>query len=265
VQILTEAKYPAVTVKNLGKRFKDVMAINDLSFAVPAGSTFAIVGPSGCGKTTLLRLIAGLEQPDWGEIWFGGRMASSPAAVIPPGARQLNMVFQDLALWPHMTIRQHIAFSLPPGKYKGQARRERIKTIINLVKLTTRKRYPHQLSGGEQQRLAIARALASEPRILLLDEPLSNLDYSLKQELLAELKRLIRQVGITALYVTHQPDEVIYLADSVLSLSAGSLQSLCTIEQFTCEQKEKWDENIRRLSSGCAGRIIPLAVNASGK
>ncbi len=262
MQKLRIIPYPVIRVKNLGMSYGDVTAVNDVSFDIPIGSTAALVGPSGCGKTTLLRLIAGLEQPDRGEIWLDDRLVAGPKYSIPPSSRRLNMIFQDLALWPHMTVRRHIAFCLPPGKYRGQAKNRQIALLTRLVRLDSPESYPHQLSGGEQQRLAIARALASEPRILLFDEPLSSLDRALKLELLAEIKKLTSKLAMTCLYVTHQPDEVVYLADTVFRMAGGSLQASCTVEEFARQESKKWEETDSILRTQEAGRIIPMAANA---
>jgi len=262
MQKLRIIPYPAIRVRHLGKRYNTVTALHDVSFDVAPGATAALVGPSGCGKTTLLRLIAGLERPDRGEIWLGDRLVATPQCSIPPASRRLNMIFQDLALWPHMTVRRHIAFCLPPGKYRGQAKNRQIALLTRLVRLDSPESYPHQLSGGEQQRLAIARALASEPRILLFDEPLSSLDRALKLELLAEIKKLTSKLAMTCLYVTHQPDEVVYLADTVFRMAGGSLQASCTVEEFARQESKKWEETDSILRTQEAGRIIPMAANA---
>lgn len=234
---------PAVAVKNLGKKFNDLQILNGLSFEITPGETFVLMGPSGCGKTTLLRLIAGLDQPDWGEILLGNKSASTPGYSVPPRKRSLSMVFQDLALWPHMTVRQHVDFAIDRNKYRGKRKKEKIDDLLNLVQLTNSKAYPHQLSGGEQQRLAIARALVSEPRILLLDEPLSGLDLKLKQKLLKELKNLCRHLGITILYVTHRPEEAMYLADTVAVMGHGTMESFYTVAEFIRQQQKIWEKN----------------------
>ncbi len=231
----------AVRVKNLGKTFQNQEVLNGLSLEILPGKIFALMGPSGCGKTTLLRLIAGLEKPDWGEIYLKGKLVSSPNNCIAPNRRSLSMVFQDLALWPHMTIRQHLDFGLNRKKYKRNSKRQRIEELLGLVHLGNSDAYPHQLSGGQKQRLAIARALASDPEILLLDEPLSNLDVQLKQTLIKELKNVSRHLGITILYVTHQPEEAAYLGDYIATVEHGCISAVYSPVDFIKQQKILWE------------------------
>lgn len=224
---------PAIRLRNLIKLYDHCPAVRDVTLKVNHGHTLALVGPSGCGKTTLLRMIAGLETPDSGEIWLDKRLVSGPGCLVPPYKRGVGMVFQDLALWPHMTARQQLSFVL--GREKKAARNERIQETFDLVRLAKPDSYPHQLSGGEQQRLALARALAPRPGILLFDEPLSNLDPGLKLELLPEIKELLARLQITAVYVTHQWEEAEYLADTVATMQTGQLEHLFTAAEFSEE------------------------------
>jgi iron(III) transport system ATP-binding protein len=232
LQIPTLHRNPAIRLHNIGKRYGDTTAVDTLSIKVMPGETFALFGPSGCGKTSTLRLVAGLEAPDWGEIFLHSALMSSPKMVVPPHKRKIGMVFQDLALWPHMTASQHIDFALPANTPKNN-RQKNIADMLNLVQLTQHKSYPRQLSGGERQRLAIARALAAAPQILIMDEPFSNLDTMLKNDLLAELKNLVTRLGITMLYVTHQWQEVLHLADGVAIMAKGKIVSCGSVEEFT--------------------------------
>jgi iron(III) transport system ATP-binding protein len=196
--------------------------ISDLSLEVEKNKLLGILGPSGCGKTTLLRLIAGLEVPDRGEIIINGSIVYSDRGVfVPPEKRNVGMVFQDLALWPHMTVKEHINFVLESRNMKDG---DRVVGILDLVDLTSlSESYPEQLSGGEKQRVAIARALAQEPRILLLDEPLSGLDQILRGDLKKEIRKLQKKLGITTIYVTHNYLELIDIADDIAVMQEGRI------------------------------------------
>lgn len=236
VQIPTQRRVPAITLQNIGKRYDITKAVDTLSVQIMPGETFALFGPSGCGKTTTLRLVSGLEAPDWGEIYLGGHLMSSPNILVPPHKRKIGMVFQDLALWPHMTAAQHIAFALPKATPKI-SRNRAISEVLNLVQLPEHNRHPSQLSGGERQRLAIARALAAEPEILIMDEPFSSLDSQLKQTLLSELKSIVKRLKITMVYVTHDWQEVIQLADRIAIMAEGKIINTQPIEEFVDRNK----------------------------
>ncbi len=251
---------PAIRLHNIGKRYGDTTAIDTLSIKVMPGETFALFGPSGCGKTSTLRLVAGLEAPDWGEIYLHTALMSSPKMVVPPHKRKIGMVFQDLALWPHMTAAQHINFALPAATPKN-ARQRAIADILNLVQLTQHKRYPRQLSGGERQRLAIARALAAEPQILIMDEPFSSLDRALKEDLLTELKDLVRRLDITMIYVTHEWQEVVQLADRVAFMADGKITRCGPLEEFT-DQKDHRKNEMHRVSQTKTNNIIHLEAKS---
>jgi len=205
----------------LTKRFGPIQALQGLSLRVEAGEWLALSGPSGSGKTTLLRLIAGLDRPDSGVIRLGDRVVSGPCAFVPPQKRRLGMVFQDLALWPHLSVRGHLDFVLRGRGLTCSQRRQRADDMLDVVRLQDRaSAYPHQLSGGQKQRVAIARALVTEPEILLLDEPLANLDPDLRARMVDELARLRARFKITALYVTHDICEAEQLADRVVRMNA---------------------------------------------
>ena len=214
-----------VSVRAVVKRFGDVTAVDDADLEVSQGTLTALLGPSGCGKTTLLRVIGGLEAPDSGTIALDGVTLNGPGAFVPPERRRVVMVFQDFALFPHMDAAKNVAFGLPTG---GE-RRGRVGELLHLVGLGgLEHRMPHELSGGQQQRVALARALAAEPRLILLDEPFSNLDPSIRAVVRAEVRSLIRQVGITAIFVTHDQDEALSLADHVAVMMAGRIVQVGT-------------------------------------
>jgi iron(III) transport system ATP-binding protein len=217
-----------LVLANVSKRFQSHLALNDVSVEVEAGDAVVILGPSGCGKTTLLRLIAGLDTPDSGEIWLAGTQVSGPRrAFVPPHERGIGFVFQDLALWPHLTVQKNLDFVLESAKTPRAVRRVRAHEVLTLVRIEQLAgRYPHELSGGEQQRVALARALVGDPRILLLDEPLSSLDPELRALLRAELARLQRALHVTTVYVTHDREDVAVLADRVVEMRAGRIVSI---------------------------------------
>ena len=195
----------AVIMKTVRKRLGSKEVLCDLSLKVSRGSTLGILGPSGSGKTTALRLIAGLDVPDAGEIWLGNQLASSPKRLhMPPRQRNIGFVFQDLALWPHMTVAGNLLFILESRRWPASSREARVKEMLTLVGMNTRAHeYPSHLSGGEQQRVALARALAGSPDLLLLDEPLSSLDPDLRAGLRTELASIPKTLGVTMIYVSH--------------------------------------------------------------
>ncbi len=201
--------------------------LNNIDLHIEAGSIVALLGPSGCGKSTLLRLLAGLTIPDSGEIRFGDRLVAKAGWGMAPEQRDIGMVFQDYALWPHMTVAQNIAFPLRMRGVPRGERQTRVNAALARVGLTGfAERKPSGLSGGQQQRVALARAIVAEPRVLLFDEPLSNLDSELRESLCIEMSRLLRQLGITAVYVTHDRREAELLADRIVHLSAGSVAAV---------------------------------------
>lgn len=216
-----------VTMKSVSWSIKDQPVLHSLSLEIAAGETLALLGPSGCGKSTLLKLLAGLHQPDSGEIWIGDRCVASARHSLPPEARQLGMVFQDYALWPHMSVGDNVAFPLRMRGVGRKQREEQARAMLARVGLDGfAARKPAALSGGQQQRVALARALVAEPAILLFDEPLSNLDRDLRENLVHSMKTLLRQAGITAVYVTHDRDEAQIIADRTLHLAQGQIVSI---------------------------------------
>jgi len=225
---------PGVAIKALTKRYGDVAAVEGLSLDVQPGELVSLLGPSGCGKTTTLRLVAGFLQPEAGEIWVGERCLSSPTSVVPPERRRMAMIFQSYALWPHMTVAQNVAYGLrfKPGVSKVD-RDRRVAEMLRIVQLAGfESRYPGELSGGQQQRVAVARALVVEPEILLLDEPLSNLDANLREEMRFEIRRLHESFGITTLYVTHDQAEAMVISDRVAVLHRGRVVQVGTAEDL---------------------------------
>lgn len=215
-----------IRLVEVAKAFGNGIVVDRVSLDVSEGEVLALLGASGCGKTTLLRLIAGLETPDDGEIWIAGeRVAASGHNLLPPRARGIGFVFQDLALWPHLTVEGNLDFVLASARMKRRDRQVRIDEVLGLVQaLPFAKRYPAQLSGGEQQRAAIARAIVGRPQLLLLDEPMSSLDSDLKAVLLQELATLQSTLKITTVYVTHNREEAAALAHRVVTMHCGRIE-----------------------------------------
>ncbi len=211
---------PDLRLTNLSKRFGKTVAIQDINLEIQDGEIMTLLGPSGCGKTTTLRCIAGLLRPDRGEIYLGEERMTD----LPPERRGIGLVFQNYALWPHMTVYGNLAFGLQlRGVSKGEIKK-RIGDALAMVRLSGFEgRYPRQLSGGQQQRVALARALVIEPRMLLLDEPLSNLDAQLREEMRFEIRELQKKLGITSVYVTHDQAEALVLSDRIAILHEGRL------------------------------------------
>jgi len=225
---------PGVTIRGLTMRYGDVAAVEALDLDVAPGELVALLGPSGCGKTTTLRLVAGFLEPEAGEIRVGDRLLSSPAGVVPPERRKMAMIFQSYALWPHMTVAQNVAYGLRFGRRLDRADRAgRVREILRAVQLSGyESRYPGELSGGQQQRVAVARSLVVEPEILLLDEPLSNLDANLREEMRFEIRRLHEAFGITTLYVTHDQAEAMVISDRIAVLEHGRVAQVGTAEDL---------------------------------
>jgi len=218
-----------IVIKNLTKRFGKTIAVNDVSLTVENGAFLTLLGPSGCGKTTLLRCVAGLEDPDGGEIMVGDKLVYSHAKgiSIPPGKRELGMVFQNYALWPHMKVDKNITFALEIQKLGREEMIKRMKESLAEVKMDGfEDRYPREMSGGQQQRIALARMLAYRPKVFLMDEPLSNLDARLRMDMRAELKRLHYSSGATTIYVTHDQVEALTMSSNIAVMREGVLQQL---------------------------------------
>ena len=203
---------PAVSVEGLVKRFGQTTAVDGAAFHAERGSMVALLGPSGCGKTTILRLIAGFEVPDAGSVSVDGGVVAAPGRFVPPERRRVGMVFQDYALFPHLSVRKNVAFGVPRGAGRDAA----VNAALDLVGIRPQAdRMPHELSGGQQQRVALARALAAKPSVVLLDEPFSNLDANLRERVRGEVRHILREAGATAIFVTHDQDEAFAIADSV--------------------------------------------------
>ena len=218
-----------VRVEKLVKRFGDVVAVGGISFEVPKGKLLTLLGPSGCGKTTTLNIIAGFETPDDGDVHVGERLISSATqnVLVPAHKRNLGMVFQSYGLWPHLRVRDNVAFGLQMRKTPKSEIAGAVERALGLVRLDgLGERYPSQLSGGQQQRVAFARALVYEPDVLLLDEPLSNLDAALREEMRLELKDLQTEAGITTIFVTHDQVEAMVMSDIIVVMNEGRIEQM---------------------------------------
>lgn len=223
----------ALEVKNLHKNFAQKKIVDDLSFTIGSGQFFSLLGPSGCGKTTTLRMIAGLEKSDAGTITLQGRAVNAPQLFIPPEERELGMVFQSYALWPHMNVTENILYPLKIRKKTSAEKKQALERMLHLVHLEgLENRYPHELSGGQQQRVALARALSFGPKLVLMDEPLSNLDAKLRLELRREMKSWQKELGVTVIYVTHDHQEAFDLSDQIALMNQGRIEFMGTPEDI---------------------------------
>ncbi len=215
----------SVELRGLTKRYDSLAVVDNVSLRIEHGLLVCLLGPSGCGKTTTLRLIAGFIEPSEGEIAVGERVVSSPSRSLPPERRNMSMIFQSYALWPHMTVRENIAYGLKLRKLGADAIARKLQTILATTRLEALvDRYPAELSGGQQQRVALARALIVEPETLLLDEPLSNLDANLREEMRFEVRRLHDEYRYTTVYVTHDQSEAMTTADLIAVMNGGRIE-----------------------------------------
>ncbi len=224
-----------VSIRNLNKNYKDNIVVNNFSIDIKDGEFITFLGPSGCGKTTNLRMIAGFIKPTSGEIRIGNEIISNPEKniYVPPEERQLGMVFQSYAIWPHMNVFGNISYPLKIRKVPKSIIQKKVEEILDLVKMRELiDRFPHELSGGQQQRVALARALVIKPEVLLLDEPLSNLDAKLREDMRIELKELQRETGVTIIFVTHDQMEAMVLSDRIVVMEKGCVHQIDTPENI---------------------------------
>ena len=218
-----------LAVRGLGRDFGSVVAVRDFSLELTAGEFVSLLGPSGCGKTTMLRMIAGFIAPSRGTIELNGRVVSSPSASVPPEKRGMSMIFQSYAIWPHMTVAENVAFGLTLRRLPAREISRRVNDMLGVVRLSELAgRYPGELSGGQQQRVALARAIVIQPEVLLLDEPLSNLDANLREEMRFEIRRLHDEFRMTTVYVTHDQAEAMVTSDRIVVMNQGSIEQIDT-------------------------------------
>ena len=223
----------SVELRDLTKRFGSLAVVDNVSLRIDHGQLVCLLGPSGCGKTTTLRLIAGFLEPTDGAIHVGDRLVSSAARTLPPEQRKMSMIFQSYALWPHMTVAENIVYGLRLRKFDRDTIAKKLKAILETTKLEIlAQRYPGELSGGQQQRVALARALVVEPETLLLDEPLSNLDANLREEMRFEIRRLHDEYRYTTVYVTHDQSEAMTTADIIAVMNGGKVEQAGSPEEI---------------------------------
>jgi iron(III) transport system ATP-binding protein len=245
-----------IEIQSLFKRFKDVVAVNRIQLEINQGEMLTLLGPSGCGKTTTLRCIAGLEKPEGGDIVIDGQPMLSKGFV-PPSKRGIGMVFQNYAVWPHMKVFNNIVYGLKLQKISKQSIRERAQQVLELVGLDgLEDRYPAQLSGGQQQRVALARALVTNPKVLLLDEPLSNLDAKLREELRFEIKSLVRRMGITSVYVTHDQAEAMVISDRIAVMNSGNVVQIGSARDIYTKPADKFVADFIGTMNFISGEIV---------
>ncbi len=258
---------PHLELDNLSKHYGSVRSVDGVSLAVEKGEFICLLGPSGCGKTTTLRMLAGFIQPDAGEIRVGGKVISSPRSVVPPERRQMSMIFQSYAVWPHMTVRQNVAYGLKMKATPAAEAEARTTAMLAAAKLTEQAaRYPSELSGGQQQRVALARALAPNPDILLLDEPLSNLDANLRGEMRFEIRRLHDEFRNTSIYVTHDQTEAMTMADRIVVMNAGRIEQIGTPEDVYDRPRSRFVARFIGASNVLEGRrVSDREVEIAGK
>ena len=249
-----------IRLEDMVKRFGTLEAVSHVSLDIQDGELFTLLGPSGCGKTTILRLVGGFHRPDCGEIYFGDREVSA----IPPYERSIGMVFQNYALWPHMTISDNVAYGLKIKRVPAKERADKVNHALSLVNLTgLEKRYPGQLSGGQQQRVALARALVLNPDVLLLDEPLSNLDAKIRQQVRAEIRKLQKDLAITAIYVTHDQEEALTLSDRIAVLDRGKIQQIGSPRDLYQRPENSFVADFIGINNLIAGRVKEIREEKS--
>ncbi len=231
----------SVELKGLSRHYGNAVAVDGVSLRVEHGQLVCLLGPSGCGKTTTLRLIAGFIEPSAGEIEVGGKVLSSPSRTVPPEGRNMSMIFQSYALWPHMTVAENVAYGLKIRKLDRTTIDTKLKAILGTARLEAlADRYPGELSGGQQQRVSLARALVVEPETLLLDEPLSNLDANLREEMRFEIRRLHDQYRYTTVYVTHDQAEAMTTADLIAVMNKGKVEQLGPPEEIYAKPRSEF-------------------------
>lgn len=256
-----------VRIEHIFKRFGGVTAVNDFDLVVEDGEFVSILGPSGCGKTTTLRMVAGFERATEGEIFIGDECVSSSLKnkFVPPEKRDIGMVFQSYAVWPHMTVLDNVGYPLKIQKVAKEERIKRVKEMLALVHLEEyAERYPHQLSGGQQQRVALARALVARPGLLLLDEPLSNLDAKLRESMRFEILALQKELGITVVYVTHDQGEAMAMSDRIVVMSKGFVQQIGAPHEIYANPANKMVADFIGLVNFLPGEITDGRVHIAG-
>jgi iron(III) transport system ATP-binding protein len=257
---MTVSKQPILELKHVSKRFGEATAVDDISLTVYKGEFLTLLGPSGCGKTTTLRMIAGLERCSSGEIHYQGKLidAGDQSVFVPPNKREMGMVFQSYAIWPHMNVFENVAYPLRVRKVKKQIIEEEVERVLDLVGLLhLKERQSSQLSGGQQQRVALARSLVFHPNILLLDEPFSNLDVRLREQMRVEVRQIQKKIGITVVFVTHDQVEALSLSDRIVVMKDGRIEQVGTPE-------EVYDQPRTPFVRDFLGRVVNIRGRVEG-
>jgi iron(III) transport system ATP-binding protein len=255
-----------IRLDKLCKHYGGASALQGVSLTIENGELMAILGPSGCGKTTTLQVLAGFLTPDSGEIWSDDRLISSAKGIVPPDRRQMSLVFQSYALWPHLTVFQNIAFGLEMRRIRSNEIKQRVSAMLELVNLPGfEKRYPHELSGGQQQRVALARALVVEPDTLLLDEPLSNLDANLREQMRFEIRRIHDRTKITTVYVTHDQAEALVIADRIAVMNRGVIEQTGSPQEIYERPRSKFVASFIGGANCLAGQIVAPGIVRCGQ
>ncbi len=257
----------SVELKNLTKKYGDLAVVDNISLRIEHGQLVCLLGPSGCGKTTTLRMIAGFIEPTAGEIRVGDKLVSSPSSTLPPEKRNMSMIFQSYALWPHMTVAENILYGLKLRKIGRDTQKTKLDAILSTTQLAPlAERYPGELSGGQQQRVALARALIVEPETLLLDEPLSNLDANLREEMRFEVRRLHDAYRYTTVYVTHDQSEAMTTADLICVMNAGKIEQSGSPEDIYDRPRSEFVARFIGAANVLKGRTIDKShVEIGGK
>jgi len=247
----------SVELRDLTKRYGALAVVDDISLTIEHGRLVCLLGPSGCGKTTTLRLIAGFAEPSAGEIRVGNQVLSSPARTVPPERRNMSMIFQSYALWPHMTVADNVAYGLVLRKIDRGTIKKKLATILETTHLSQlADRYPGELSGGQQQRVALARALIVDPETLLLDEPLSNLDANLREEMRFEVRRLHDEYRYTTVYVTHDQSEAMTTADVIAVMNGGKIEQAGSPEEIYDRPRSEFVARFIGSSNVVKGKVL---------
>ncbi len=249
----------AVRCENLSKAYSDARAVNDINLNVHTGEILALLGPSGCGKTTTLRLIAGFERPDSGQVEIGGQIVAGPGRFIPPERRGVGMVFQDYAIFPHLTVFQNVIYGV--SKQKPSQMRETALMMLKLVGMERfAERYPHELSGGERQRVALARALAPRPILLLMDEPFSSLDADLRVQVREQVRGILKTMQATAIFVTHDQEEALYMGDRLAVFKKGRMEQIGLPEEIFQTPSTRFVAEFMGSTDFLAGEVTPDGI-----
>ena len=256
---------PKLALRHVSKNFGTARAVDDMTLELEEGEFVSLLGPSGCGKTTTLRMIAGFIQPSDGVIEMDGQILSSAATCLPPERRRMSMIFQSYAIWPNMTVAENVAFGLKIRKLPSAEVRRKVDAVLEIIRMRDlRDRYPAELSGGQQQRVALARAIVVQPEILLLDEPLSNLDANLREEMRFEIRRLHDEFRITTVYVTHDQAEAMVTSDRIVVMNQGKIEQVDDPFSLYNRPRTRFVANFIGRTNLLSGRIAGAAIEFDG-